>query len=61
MEPGNSLLHLQKLPTVRTLIQSNPVYASPYYWQNIRLILSSHLSLDIPVSLFVSGFTTKNL
>ena len=54
--------HIHKCPVpVPTLSQIDPVHAPhPTSWRSI-LILSSHLHLGLPSSLFPSGFPTKSM
>ena len=59
MEPKGSLPHSQVL--VPILSQLDPVHTPhPTSWRSV-LILSSHLCLDLPSGLFLSGFPTKTL
>jgi hypothetical protein len=46
-------------PPVPILSQIDPVHAPTSDFLRIRLILSSHLRLGLPSSLFLSGFLTK--
>jgi hypothetical protein len=61
MEPEGLLSCSQEsLPLLPSLSQINPVHATPPYLRSI-LILSSHLRLGLPSSLFPSGFPTNIL
>jgi len=64
VEPKGSLLHLQVPATCPCpeLNRSNPSVHTPtsHFWRSI-LILSFHLCLDLPSSLFLSGFPINTL
>ena len=48
-------------PAVSILVQPYPVHTPTSHLLEIHLILSTHLRLGLPSSLFPSGFPTKNL
>ena len=62
MEPEGSIPRLQSPPLLPIMTQINPVHPPPHptSWSSI-LILSSHLSLGPPSSVFLSGFHAKTL
>ena len=51
----------KRLPPVPILSQLHPVPTTPSHFRRSILILSSHLCLGLPNSLFPSGFPTKTL
>jgi hypothetical protein len=52
----------QKSPElVPILRQMNQLHITPYYLSKINFILSSHLRLRLPSTLFPSGFPTEML
>ena len=62
MEPEGSLLHSQ-VPAIRPFpepARSSPYPPHPTSWRSLWM-LSSHLCLGLPSSLFPSGFPTKTL
>jgi len=51
----------KRSPPDPILSQINPVYVSPPYFLQINLLLSSHLCLGLPSSLFHSDLPTETL
>jgi hypothetical protein len=62
MEPEGSLLCSQE-PSVGSFPEPESIHSIPPYPISLRsiLILSTHLRLDLPSSLFPYGFTTNIL
>jgi hypothetical protein len=48
-------------PLVPTPSQMNPVHTTPHYFSKIHLLLSAHLLIGFPSTVFLSGFSTKIL
>jgi hypothetical protein len=61
MEPEGLLPHWQEPSTVPILSRINPVHFSNSTFRWAILILSSHLSPDLPSGLFTLRFSTKTL
>jgi hypothetical protein len=61
VKPQKVHYHVHKnTPQVSIISQINPVHTTPFHLRSI-LLLSTHLCLDLPSSLFLSGFLTNIL